>query len=29
MIHDLEEGHRAMSRANLDELRRLDEEAYH
>ena len=28
MIHDLEEGRRAMSRANLDELRRLDEEVY-
>lgn len=29
MIHDLEEGRRAMGRPNLDELRRLDEEMYH
>jgi 2-dehydropantoate 2-reductase len=28
MIHDLEDGRRAMNRANLDELRRLDEEVY-
>ena len=28
MIHDLEDGRRMMSRANLDELRRLDEEVY-
>ncbi len=28
MIHDLEDGRRAMDRANLDELRRLDEEVY-
>jgi 2-dehydropantoate 2-reductase len=29
MIHDLEDGRRAMHRANLDELRRLNEEMYH
>lgn len=28
MIHDLEDGRRAMTRANLDELRRLDNEVY-
>ena len=28
VIHDLEEGRRTMSRANLDELRRLDEDVY-
>jgi len=29
VIHDLEDGRREMRRANLDELRRLDEELYH
>ena len=29
MIHDLEDGRRPMSRANLEELRRLDEDVYH
>ena len=28
IVHDLEEGRRSMSAANLDDLRRLNEQAY-